>query len=111
MNFSNRAPGDGWDWLEKGLADMLITDLHASGKFQVVTRERMQELFDEMALGKLGLLDPETAQQFGKMVKVDWALFGSFFCEAGRIEIECHLVEVATQKLKRVEWVAPPCCA
>jgi tetratricopeptide (TPR) repeat protein len=105
MNFSNRAPGDGWDWLEKGLADMLITDLHASGKFQVVTRERMQELFDEMALGKLGLLDPETAQQFGKMVKVDWALFGSFFCEAGRIEIECHLVEVATQKLKRVEWV------
>ena len=108
MNFTNRAPGDGWDWLEKGLADMLITDLHASGKFQVVTRERMQEIFDEMALGKLGLLDPKTAQQFGQVLKVDWALCGSFLHEAGRIEVECHMVEVATQKLKRVEWVRGP---
>jgi len=108
MNFVNRGTGDGWDWLEKGLADMLITDLHASGKFQVVTRERMQALFDEMALGEAGLLDAKTTQQFGKVLKVDWALFGSVLRKAEQVEIECHIVEVATQKLTRVEWVRGP---
>ena len=50
LNFTNRNPGDGWDWLEKGLADMLITDLSASSRLRVVERERMQLLFEELEL-------------------------------------------------------------
>ncbi len=105
LNFVNRNPGDGWDWLGTGLADMLITDLNACARFQLVSRERMQMLFEELRLGELGIVDPDTAQHLGKVVKVQYVAFGSYFRQEGRIEIECHIVEVATQKLRRVEWV------
>jgi len=108
LNFVNRNPGDGWDWLEKGLADMLITDLQASGKFQVVDRERTQFALEEMALAERGLVDPQTAQRLGKVLGVEWVAFGTYFREEGNIEIECHIVETATQRLRRVEWVRGP---
>lgn len=108
MNFSNRA-ADEWNWLSKGLADMLITDLSLSGKFRVVERERMQLMFDEMGLVNAGIINEQTAQQFGKVTQVKWALFGMYLRNSdGQIEIECHIVEVATRQLRRVEWVRGP---
>ncbi len=87
MNFTNRSPTGEWQWLSKGLADMLITDLSQAGELQVVERERMQKLFEEMALSTTGLIDEATATSFGKVAKVDKALFGSF-CPYGTALLE-----------------------
>ena len=43
VNFINRNAPDDWDWLEKGFADLLITDLARSDRLTVVERERMIE--------------------------------------------------------------------
>ena len=67
LNFVNRHPGDQWDWLSKGLADMLITDLSASKRLQLVERERMQAFFSEMSLAEKGLIDSQTAARMGRM--------------------------------------------
>ena len=109
LNFVNRNPRDGWDWLGTGLADMLITDLSKSASLAVVERERMawmlKEMLKEMEMARRGLLDATTAQNVGRICKVDWALFGSFAREGDQLSIEGHIIEVETGALLRVEWV------
>jgi len=105
VNFVNRNPGDGWDWLGTGLADMLITDLSKSASLSVVERERMAWMLKEMETARRGIVDPAAAQNIGHICKVDWALFGSFAREGDQISIEAHIVEVETGALLRVEWV------
>jgi len=105
LHFANRNPGDGWDWLEKGLPDLLITDLSKSASLTVVERERMAWMLKELELAGRGIVDPAAAQNVGRICKVDWAFFGSFLGEGDQISIEAHIIEVETGRLLRVEWV------
>ena len=105
LNFVNRNPGDGWDWLGKGLADLLITDLSKSASLIVVERERMAWMTKELRLGERGVVDASTAGRFGRFCKVDWVLFGSFIKEDEDLSMEAHIVEVETGRLMRVELV------
>ena len=50
VDFYNLSQDKQWDWLGRGLADMLITDLAAVGHFRVVDREGLQTYLDEMEL-------------------------------------------------------------
>jgi len=101
LNFTNRNPDDGWDWLEKGLADMLITDLSASARLQVVSRERMQLLFEEMELQKK-LQMKGAAQEFAKVVKVQYVLTGTFWAKDNRLTIQSQMVEANGGGLRRL---------
>lgn len=47
MNFDNRSSTGQWQWLSKGLADMIITDLSASEGLMIVERERLNEIVAE----------------------------------------------------------------
>jgi len=105
MNFDNRSPTGQWQWLSKGLADMLITDLSQCTQLHVVERERMQALFEEMKLSTSGIIEVSMSSRFGKAAKVEKALFGSFLKKGENLEIEAHLIDVTTEKLVRVEWV------
>lgn len=108
LNFVNLHPGDPWDWLSKGLADMLITDLGASPHLRLVERERMQAFFAEMDLAAKGIVDPATAARFGKMVDADLVLLGTYGVEAGQVQIEGHVVRLRDGQLMRVEFVKGP---
>lgn len=105
LNFTNRHPADGWDWLSKGLADMLITDLSATPRLRLVTREDMQSLFDEMELGRTGVLEPTTERKFGKLIRADRVLTGSFWVEGRRMTLEAHIIDVAGAVPLRFESV------
>ena len=85
LDFVNRSPGDGYDWMAKGLADMVITDLSASAQLAVVDRERIQEIARELALGTAGLVDESTAPEVGKIANVEWVLFGTFLRQGDRL--------------------------
>ncbi|MGA1871849.1 MAG: CsgG/HfaB family protein [bacterium] len=104
INFTNRSPGEN-DWLSKAIADLLITDLSACGKFSIIERERMQMMFDELSLSNSGIIDNKTALEFGKIMQVDYAVFGNYLHKDGNLKITCFIVEIATQKLRRVESV------
>jgi TolB-like protein len=104
MNFDNRNPGE-WQWLGKGLADMMITDLSASETLIVVERERLNDITAELQLIKTGMIDTSIADQVGHIAKVDWVLFGSFLKNGDHLKIEAHIFDMKTQGLLRVEWV------
>ena len=103
MNFTNR--GTEWNWVSKGLADMLITDLGRSSALKVVERERMQIFIKELKLSGIGAVTEATAKSLGKFAKVENVLFGSYKKNGDQLEIEAHIINVETGELLRVEWV------
>lgn len=108
LDFINRNPGDGRDWLGKGLADMVITDLSASERLTVVDRERMQQLAREHDLVTSGIVEEDTAPAVGRVAKVGWVLQGTFACQGGNVTIEALLVDIARQLVLRIDRIEGP---
>ena len=54
--------------LSKGLTAMIITDLSQIPQLQVVERERMQALLQEIRLGQTGIVDRDTAVKSGRLL-------------------------------------------
>jgi len=103
LDFANRDPGDGNDWLGKGLADMVITDLSASRRLVVLDRERTALMARELGLAQAGLLEPDTAARMGRAVAADWVLFGSYRVAAGRLSLTGLMLDLQREQLRRVE--------
>ena len=55
--------------LERGLADLLITDLSRSAQLTVVERDRMQALADEIQLSQSDRVDAATSVRAGKLIQ------------------------------------------
>jgi TolB-like protein len=106
MNFTNQTLDDPeWQWLSKGLADLLVTDLSRAKKFQVVDRDKIQGYLNEIDPAAAGIMAPKTALKIGKMARVEKALFGSFRVATRQIEIQTYIVDIKTQQVEQVERV------
>jgi TolB-like protein len=85
------------DPLEKGLTDMLITELSKIEGLKVVERARLQALVDELHLGLSGMVDSATAQQIGKLLGAQTLVMGGFVKGFdGKLRIDVRLVDVET---------------
>ena len=82
--------------LQKGLAQMLITDLASDETLRVVERERLQAILDEHKLAQSGKLDGKTAARIGKLLGARHLVLGSYFDVAGSLRVDARLVDVET---------------
>ena len=57
--------------------DMMVTELSKAGVFDLMERERLDYIADEIKLGQSGLMDPETAPKVGKIKGVQYTMMGS----------------------------------
>lgn len=55
--------------LERGVAELLVTDLSRSAQLTIVERERMQALLDEMSLSRQQAADPATTVRAGRLMR------------------------------------------
>ena len=109
LNFSNQNLDEPeWQWLSKGLADMLVTDLSRTNKFQLIDRDTIQEYLDEIGLSDTGVIDERTALKVGQIAEVRKALFGNFRITNEQLEINAFIVNVADNEIERVESVRGP---
>ena len=108
LDFVNRNPADGRNWLGKGLADMVITDLSASHRLTVVDRERVEDLAREMDLTAAGMVDPAMASRVGQVARVRRVLFGTFLCRGDAVAIEALMIDVTTRQRVRIQQVEGP---
>jgi tetratricopeptide (TPR) repeat protein len=76
--FRNIGDKESLDPLQKGLAEMMITDLSKVEALQVVERVRMQEMLKEIRLGETGLMDESTTPRLGKLLGASRIVSGSF---------------------------------
>jgi curli biogenesis system outer membrane secretion channel CsgG len=97
LYFQNTAKSADFDWLSKGVADMLITDL--TGKVTVVEREDIQKILKEQELALSGIFDEQGAAKIGKLVSAGRIVTGSFIVTQGALRMDAKLVDVETAKV------------
>jgi TolB-like protein len=105
LYFDNDTNKREYDVLQKGVADMMVTDLAASDQVTVVEREKLQGVIDELKLQRSKYFDAKTAQKLGQMVGAKYAVTGSFVAIEPLLRIDIRLVEVATGRLVVTEKV------
>jgi len=102
LNFANRATGaeqQKYRWLEKGLADLLITDLASREEFRVVTREHMQMLLEEREIVNTLDLPGNVKESIGRSLRVDCLVFGTFAVKKGKLTLEARITRADTGKV------------
>lgn len=99
LYFDYQGKTEGMTVLRKGLAQMLITDLSSNEAFQIVERDRLEELLAEQKLGLEGKLDSATAAKVGKLLGARYVVLGGYFDFAQALRIDARLVEVETGKI------------
>lgn len=82
--------------LSKGLASMLITDMSANTGFDVVERERLQELIEELELTRSDLVDPSKAVRIGRLASAQRMVVGRYFELMGQFRIDARMFDVET---------------
>lgn len=85
--------------LERGLADMLITDLSRSPALRVVERDRMQTLLNEIALSQSDRGDAGTALRSGRLVRAGRLVHGSITeMPSQSLSVDAAVVDVPTTR-------------
>jgi TolB-like protein len=99
LYFDNNTGDRTYDVLQKGLADMLVTDLAGVPALQVVEREKLEKLLGELALQRSKYFDPKTAQKLGKGIGAKYAITGAFTAIEPQMRIDIRLVDVASARV------------
>jgi TolB-like protein len=99
LYFDNNTGDPAQDVLQKGLADMMVTDLAAVEGLAVVEREKLQQLIAELKLQKSRFFDPATAQRLGRGIGATHAVTGAIAALSPQIRLDVRLIEVATGRV------------
>ena len=103
--FDNTSSKDEWNYISKGLADMLITDLSNVKSIQIVEREKLEQIIQEQNLALTGIIDESTAAQVGKLLGAKLILTGSFLIMGETMRIDARLVDVSTGEVIMAEKI------
>jgi TolB-like protein len=95
-----------YNGLEKGITDLLITDMASNTKFRVVDRARIEQILQEQNLIKTGAIDPETAVRLGKLLGACYSIYGGFIHDAkGTTILTAHSVSIETGRVGNPEKI------
>ncbi|HKG93158.1 MAG TPA: tetratricopeptide repeat protein [Gemmatimonadaceae bacterium] len=83
--------------LERGLADLLVTDLGRSSRLTIVERDRMQALVDELKLSQAGRVDSTTSVRGGRIVRAGRVVQGGIVELPNRaVNVNAAIIDVPT---------------
>ncbi len=85
----------------------LITELIASQSFQVVSRDRLQELLEEKGLAEIGAIDAKNAVEIGPLIGVDGFIDGYIFLGKEHYVLSLSLIDASNGIItwaKSTEW-------
>lgn len=85
--------------LERGLAELIITDLGRSSQLTVVERDRMQALADEIQLGATDRVDSSTAVRAGRLIQAGRLVNGSIVQAGPQLTLSSSIVDVPTSEI------------
>jgi tetratricopeptide (TPR) repeat protein len=93
--------------LERGLAELLTTDLARSKQPDVLERARIQAVLDELALQHSGQTDAATNVRVGRLVRAGRLVQGSIFqLDSSQLRVDAAVVDVGTTKVSGVAQAA-----
>jgi len=78
LSFLSLSENRTWEPLQKGLAEMIITDISQIKDIRVVERLKVDQLLSELRFSTSGLADESNSLRFGKMVGARNLIKGSY---------------------------------
>ena len=97
--FANLTGNPELDTLQKGLTDMLITDLAQVSSLKVLERTRIQLLMDELKLSETGAIDQDTTPRVGRLLGAKRIISGGFAAPSqDNLRIDSTATNVATSE-------------
>jgi TolB-like protein len=100
--FQNNSIGAGrsdFDGLERGIADLLITDLAGAGRVRVVEREQIQKLLQEQNLVRERHIDDATAIRLGRMLGASYSITGGFMNAGNTMTLTARVINLETSEI------------
>ena len=76
LDFENYTD-QGGEKFGSAVSDMIVSLLIRSGRFNVIERQRIQQVFEEQALGQTGAVTEETAPRVGQLLGVQSLIIGN----------------------------------
>jgi tetratricopeptide (TPR) repeat protein/predicted Ser/Thr protein kinase len=86
------------EWLDRGVAELLTTDLAQAKTLDVISTERVRGLISRRTKGQ-GRLPPGESQEVARDARVDMFLSGALLKVGSRLRLDLRVQETATGKL------------
>ncbi|UCE20024.1 MAG: tetratricopeptide repeat protein [Gemmatimonadota bacterium] len=103
--FDNVTEDEDLEWMERGLMEMLITDLSQSRYVNVVGEHALTTLKERMGVPEDRSLDPALAISIARGGRLETALVGSFARVGEHIRIDAQLFDTRTGNMLKAERV------
>jgi TolB-like protein len=95
--------------LSRGLSQMMISALDPLQSVEVVERQKLSDLIDEIKMAQSGFGSDEALRRIGQMSGAKHLVFGSFMVSPDdKIRIDVRLVEVESGKTVKAEEITGP---
>lgn len=91
---SNKASQD--RLLGNTVSEMLTTSFVQSGKFALVERKEIQKIIEDIEFDKTGMVSDDSAKKIGKLLGVDFGVFGGVSVLNPKIELDARLLDMKT---------------
>lgn len=85
--------------LERGLAELLTTDLARSSRLTVIERLRLQAVLDEIKLQATGATDSSTNVRAGKILEAGRLVQGSILQQGQDLRVDAAVIDVPTTRV------------
>ncbi|MFQ5769794.1 MAG: tetratricopeptide repeat protein [bacterium] len=108
LSFQNNTGDASLDWLSRGLADMLATELSQSLYINVVPMNRLYESLKQIGKKAEDLNNQSIALEVAKHTQAENILTGSFYQEDESLKIYVMLRDVETGQVLRKDFVQGP---
>ncbi|MBI5494950.1 MAG: hypothetical protein HY904_07960 [Deltaproteobacteria bacterium] len=106
LPFENTGKDERLEMLRKGLADMVLADFAACAAVQVVEREELNKVLDELKLQRDKAFDPATAQRVGQLLGAEYLVLGGFFRLGNSFRLDARVVRVETAAVATAQGVS-----
>lgn len=104
LYFQNTTRHKEYDWLSKGIADMLISDISKSYQLDVVERENLEKILKELKFSQSGLTDETRSLEVGKLLNANRLISGSFVILGNTVRFDTKITDIETGRiLKSIE--------
>lgn len=87
----------------KAVSSMLVTELSDRDGMRVIERSRLQDLLEEQRLALSGRVDESTAIEVGKMLGVQYMVFGQVTSVMEQMRLDMRAVNVETSEVLEVQ--------
>jgi TolB-like protein len=99
LRYDNNTGDQEYDHLGRALSSMLISDLSAIDRIQLVERERLDELVAELDFQQSGYVDPESAQTVGMIIGAQFVVAGAFVTVDPEMRLDTRIAKVETSEI------------